>query len=295
MNFKNLGGTDIRLPEIGFGTWRYAAGSAPLRRAIELGATLIDTAEAYGTESIVGEAIQGLRNQVFVVTKASPRNFRRNDLLRAADRSLERLRTSHIDLYQLHWPNYTVPIEETMAAMEELVQSGKVRFIGVSNFSAAEVRKAQAALSRNRIVSVQVRYNLVDRTIERELLRYCQQNRITVIAHSPLAEGLSFIKARDRDGVLSRVAAAMGKSEAQVALNWCISKPNVIAIPKASTVEHVQEDCGASGWQLSPEQLRLLDQGIGYSRRGRAEAAARRAARRVLQSFGRQLGSGDQV
>jgi diketogulonate reductase-like aldo/keto reductase len=295
MNFKELGDTGIRLPEIGFGTWRYTAGPALLRRAIELGATFIDTAEAYGTESIVGEAIQGLRDRVFVATKASPRNFRPNDLLRAADRSLQRLRTSHIDLYQLHWPNYTVPIEETMAAMEELAWTGKVRFIGVSNFSAAELRKAQTALSRNRIVSNQVRYNLVDRTIERELLRYCQQNRVTVIAHSPLAEGLPCIEARDKNGVLGNVAAATGKSEAQVALNWCISKLNVIAIPKASTVEHVQEDCGASGWQLSSEQLRLLDQGIGFARRGRVEALARRTARRVLQRFGRQLGSGEQV
>jgi diketogulonate reductase-like aldo/keto reductase len=286
MKYKPLGNTSIKLPEIGFGTWRYAGGLAPLRKAISLGACLIDTAESYGTEEIVGEAIQGLRSNVFLATKVSPRNFRRADILRAADQSLRRLRSSYIDLYQLHWPNYTIPIEETMSAIEGLVDAGKVRFIGVSNFSAAELRKAQAALARHRVVSNQVRYNLVDRSIEVSVLRYCQEHKITVIAHSPLAEGLAYIRSRDPSGSLSGVAVSTGKTEAQVALNWCISRDGVIAIPKASSINHVEEDCGASDWRLAPDQFGLLDRGIDFRRRGHVERALRRVARHCLQKMG---------
>src|SRR5260370_33584407 len=143
----------IRLPEIGFGTWNYRGGVEPLRAAIECGARLIDTAESYGTEEIVGEAIKGRRHQVFLASKALPRNFRRRDLLAAAERSLRRLGTDHIDLYQLHWPNLTIPIEEPMRAMEELVDTGKIRFIGVSNFSVRDMVNAQASLSKQRIAA----------------------------------------------------------------------------------------------------------------------------------------------
>ena len=286
MNYKELAGSRLRLPEIGFGTWEYQGGVEPLRRGIDLGACLIDTAEAYGTEEIVGEAIKDVRDRVFVATKARPRHFRHADMLLAADDSLKRLRIDHIDLYQLHWPNYAVPIEETMAAMEELVDKGKVRFIGVSNFSLTDLKKAEAALSKYKIVSNQVRYNLVDRTMERGLLRYCQERGIAVIAHSPLARGLRHLTERDSHHVLQRVSAMTGKSEAQVALNWCISKEAVIAIPKASSIDHVEEDCGASGWRLPPEQIALLDRGIEFRRRGYVEAALRRMARHSLQRLG---------
>ena len=137
MNHKELANTGTRLAEIGLGTWQYEGGVEPLRTGIALGACFIDTAESYSTEEVVGRAIQGIRNKVFVATKVSPRHFRRSDVIRSAEASLRRLKTDYIDLYQLHWPNYAVPIEETMAAMEKLVESGKIRFIGVSNFSAA--------------------------------------------------------------------------------------------------------------------------------------------------------------
>jgi diketogulonate reductase-like aldo/keto reductase len=175
-----------------------------------------------------------------------------------------------------------------MAAMEELVEQGKIRFIGVSNFSVAELKKAQAALSKYKIVSNQVRYSLVERSIELELLRYCQETHLTVIAYSPLAKGLHHIKLRDPKNILVHVAAMTGKTESQVALNWCISKYAVIAIPKATSIDHVVEDCAASGWRLSPDQIRLLDEGMGFCRRGRHEATLRRLARRVLQRIGYQ-------
>jgi diketogulonate reductase-like aldo/keto reductase len=287
MFLRELANSDIRLPEIGFGTWNYSGGVEPLRAAIEYGACLIDTAEAYGTEEIVGKAIKGQRDRVFLATKVLPRNFRQCDLIAAAERSLRRLGTDRIDLYQLHWPNLTIPIEEPMRGMEKLVDEGKVRFIGVSNFSVRDLINAQAALGKQRIVANQVRYSLVERTIEGGLLQYCQKNGITVIAYSPLATGLGNIRAADPKGVLRKVAEASCKSKAQVALNWCISKENVIAIPKASTVAHVLEDIGASGWKLQPELARLLEERIGYRRSGALEIGARRAVRWGMQMIGR--------
>jgi len=287
MRLRELGNSGIRLPEIGFGTWNYGGGVEPLRAAIEYGACLIDTAEAYGTEEIVGKAIKGQRDRVFLATKVLPRNFRQCDLIAAAERSLRRLGTDHIDLYQLHWPNLTIPIEEPMKGMEKLVDEGKVRLIGVSNFSVRDLINAQAALAKQRIVANQVRYSLVERTIEGGLLQYCQKNGITVIAYSPLATSLANIGAVDPKGVLRKVAEASSKSTAQVALNWCISKENVIAIPKASTVAHVQEDIGASGWKLQPELARLLEERMRYRRRGALETGARRAVRWGMQMIGR--------
>jgi diketogulonate reductase-like aldo/keto reductase len=125
MLLGELANSGIRLPEIGFGTWNYRGGVEPLRAAIECGARMIDTAESYGTEEIVGEAIKGRRHQVFLATKVLPRNFKRPDLIATAERSLRRLGTDHVDLYQLHWPNLTIPIEEPMRGMEELVDAGK--------------------------------------------------------------------------------------------------------------------------------------------------------------------------
>ena len=286
MNRKRLGPQRIELPEIGLGTWKYKGGVAPLQHGIELGATLIDTAESYGTEEVVGEAIRGIRKEVFLATKISPHHFRRHDVHLAAEASLRRLGTDYIDLYQLHWPNLIVPLEETMSAMEELVEQGKVRFIGVSNFLVKELQRAQVALAHQKIFSNQVRYSLIDRTIEGKLLNYCQQNQIAVIAFTPLGHGLDQIAKMDPNGILKQVAGQVGKTCAQVALNWCFIQEGVVAIPKASTTEHVAENCGASGWQLSPEQVEQLERGIRYSRRGLMEMALRRTVRYFFQRFG---------
>ena len=285
MNYKELADTGVRLPEIGLGTWEYHGGVEPLRKGIAFGASLLDTAEGYGTEDIVGEAIKGVRDRVFVATKVSPNHFKRADLLMAADKTLQRLRTDHIDLYQLHWPNYAVPIEETMAAMGELVDVGKVRFIGVCNFSVDYLKRAQAALTKYRIVSNQVPYSLVNRNIEEvSLLGYCQMNRITVIAYSPLARGMHNIKREDARGILAEVAAMTGKTEAQVALNWCVSKEGVIAIPKATSIDRVVENCNASGWRLSMDQIRLVEK--AFPRRRPIHVALRRMAGRLLRKLG---------
>ncbi len=263
MEQRELGDTGVQVSEVGLGTWQYRGGVEPLRTGIALGATLVDTAEGYGTEPLVGKAIAGLRPEVFLATKVSGDHLKYDQVLRAAEQSLRRLGTDRIDLYQVHWPDSDVPIKETMRAMETLVEEGKVRYIGVSNFSVQEMEEAQGALTKHRVVCNQVVYNLSERHIEEDLLPYCQQHRVSVMAYSPLARGglTSGMPLRRRKAmdVLARIAQETGKTQAQVALNWCLSRPGVITIPKSDRQERVAENCGASGWRLSAEQVRALD------------------------------------
>lgn len=283
MEYRQLGRTDIRVPELGLGTHRYTGGVGPLRRGIELGASMVDTAESYGTEHIVGKALAGMRRQVIIATKFSPVHNRYRDVLEAADSSLRLLDTDYIDLYQLHHFTPAIPLAETLGAMEDLVDSGKVRFIGVCNFSVKQLKLSQAALGKHPVVSNQIDFSLITRDVEEGLFPYCREFGITIIAHSPLGRGLPNIRFRDRGNALSNVAAETGGSEAQVALNWCISHENVIAIPKGNSGDHVEDNCNASGWRLSPEQFALLEERIKpFRRRGDSEAALRKAARRIL-------------
>jgi diketogulonate reductase-like aldo/keto reductase len=281
MQLKELGGTGVMVPEIGLGTWKYSGGDGPLRRGIELGAFLIDTAEMYRTEDAVGRAVKGIREKTFIATKVLGSHLRYDQVKRAAENSLRLLGTDYIDLYQIHWPNSSVPIKETMRAMEDLVDSGVARYIGVSNFSVRELEEARSVMTRYSIVSNQVHYSLKRRGIERDVLPYCQKNQVTIIAYTPLANGSlavepqypldagrrSLLRAADRlrgqereRSALQAVASQVGKTPAQVALNWCVSRPNVIAIPKSNSVARTEENCGASGWRLSEEQLRYLDE-----------------------------------
>jgi len=264
MEMKELGNTGVMIPEIGLGTWRYRGGVEPLRKGIELGATLIDTAEGYGTEHVVGEAVEGIRDSVFIATKVSGRHLGYDDVLRAAEDSLNELGTDYIDLYQVHWPNSSYPMRETMRAMEALVTRGLVRFIGVSNFDLDEMIEAQTELSHTPIVSNQVLYNLNERGIEDDLLPYCIENGITVLAYTPLDDGNLAARPRfmpsKRIRALEEIARETGRTSAQVALNWCTSRENVVAIPKSNSVERTVENCGATGWRLSEEHLLLLDE-----------------------------------
>jgi diketogulonate reductase-like aldo/keto reductase len=279
---KPFSKTGLSVPEVGLGTWNYSGGAEPLRAGFDAGALFVDTAESYGSESVVGDAIAGLRDRVFVATKVSPAHFRFADVIAAADASLLRLKTDHIDLYQLHEPNSEVPIEETMSAMEQLVDAGKVRFIGVSNFSVNETTQAKAALRKHPLVSNQVRYSIIDRTIDRGLLAYCQKNDITVIAYSPLGRELQRLYDSDPDRVLPEVARAANKTIPQVALNWCLCKDGVVVIPKGSSVDHVLENCGASGWRLAPEFIQQLNNGVRFRQRGALDRFLRKALPRQV-------------
>ncbi len=263
MEFQKLGNTDIDIPDVGLGAWRYRGGVEPLRHGIDLGAYLIDTAEIYGTEAIVGEAIADRRDRVLLATKVAGHHMHYDDVLRAAEASLSRLKTDVIDLYQIHWPNARVPIAETMRAMETLVDRGQIRYIGVSNFSAAQLQQAQAAMRHHAIVSNQVLYSLNQRGIEQELLPYCQAHNITVMAYTPLDDGRLAARSRlrRRRGMreLEAIATDVQKTLAQVALNWCTSRPRVMVIPKSNRMDRIEENCGASGWRLSAEQVARLD------------------------------------
>lgn len=270
MELKELGATGTMVPEIGIGVWRYGGGVAPLLKAIDLGASLIDTAEVYGTEGVVGQAIKGIRDRVFVASKVAGNHLRHDDVLKAAEASLKRMHTSCIDLYQIHWPAGHVPITETMRAMEQLADRGMIKYIGVSNFSAAETREAMAAMNHHPIVSNQVIYSLNRRGIETELVPFCARNNVTVIAFTPLDSGRLAKRAQYESNpksmrTLEQVANEAGRSLAQVALNWITAKPGMITIPKSDHAERVEENCGASGWRLSADQLRSLDEAFAPS------------------------------
>lgn len=260
MKLKQLGTTGVSLSEIALGTSNFAATPDVLTYAIDnLGANFIDTAEIYGTEEAVGKALGKSKNKAFVATKVSGEHLRYDDLLKAADGSLARLGVKTIDLYQVHWPNQKVPLKETMKAMEELVDSGKVRFIGVSNFNVSQMEEAQASLKKHKVASNQVAYNLMDRRIEREVLPYCERNKITVLGHSALAGGELLRESAPGAEVLRKIANEMHKSTAQIALAWCLQNPNVIGIVKASSESHLREDCEAAGLKLTPEQMSKLN------------------------------------
>lgn len=285
MKLKELGNTGVFIPEIGMGTSNYRGGADPLRRGLEAGALFIDTAESYGTEAVIREAIAGMRDRVFLATKVSPENFRADGVRKSLDRSLRLLGVDTIDLLQLHYPNPATPIEETMGAIAGLVAAGKVRFAGVSNFSVSQLQQAQQAYGKYPIVSNQVRYNIIDRTIENGLLDYSRAHHITVIAYTPLARGLSRVMDCDPGGVIRKLAASLGKTPVQIVLNWCVCKEGVVAIPKGNSADHIVENCGASDWRLTPEQVALLDSGIQFRSRNRFDRLVRQYMPRSLSAI----------
>ena len=234
-----------------------------LRLGMDLGMRLIDTAEVYAhghSEEVVAEAVGQDRETVFIASKVSAENLSYENVLRSCESSLRRLKTPYIDLYQVHWPNTRIPIQETMRAMEKLVADGKVRYVGVSNFSKKQTREAQEALSKNDLAANQVEYSLDQRSIELELLPFCTAEHVTVIAYTPLGRGRIVGRGRNGGGkALDEIASKYAKTRAQVALNWLITKETVVTIPKAVNLEHVKENAGAAGWKLSPEDQEALN------------------------------------
>ena len=204
MDLKVLGRSGVKVPAVGMGTWRiggyYSRDSThddeavlALRRGIELGMYLIDTAEMYGAghaEEIVGEAIKPFpREEVFIVSKVLPENLHYGDVIRAAQGSLKRLQTDWIDLYLIHFPNPRIPLRETMEAMEKLVEANLIRYVGISNFGVSLIEEARSYLSKNDIAVNQVEYSLLERSIEKDVLPHCIERRITVMAYTPLGMG----------------------------------------------------------------------------------------------------------
>lgn len=252
-----------RVPALGQGTWQMAEAGAGRREAIEalrlgvdLGMTVVDTAEMYGegaVEEIVGEAIQGRRDQVFLVTKCYPQNASRKRMAEACARSLRRLRTDRVDLYLLHWPG-SVPLDETIDAFLRLKDEGKILDYGISNFDARGVGRFWSRPGGAGIATDQVLYNLGERGIEWDLLPWCRAQGVPLMAYTPLGQGELL-----RHPALQRVARRLDASAAQVALAWLLTQDGVLAIPKAGRVAHVRENRKAADLVLSRADLAELD------------------------------------
>lgn len=263
---KRLGNTDIMLPAIGQGMGQYVWDDSQveiLRAGIDLGMNFIDTAEGYDnghSEEIVGKAIKGIRDKVIIGTKFSPEHSAYDDVLKAAEGSLRRLQTDYIDLYQLHWMNPAVPWFDTRAALEKLVRDGKIRHIGVSNIS-LRTYQGRMWLGDTDIISLQMEYNLFDRTIEDIILPFCERDEITVIAYSPLDQGRIADKMVRRH-LLQLLGEKYDKTPAQIALRWLIDEPPVVVIPKTTNMEHLVENASAADFDLEEEDTKS----IGYYR-----------------------------
>jgi diketogulonate reductase-like aldo/keto reductase len=252
------------VPVIGQGTWRMGEDArardqevAALRLGLDLGLTHIDTAEMYGdgrAEEIVSEAIADRRAEVVVVTKVMPSGASYDGTLRAFEASLKRLRTSYVDVYLLHWWGNRHPIGETMRAMETLVERGLLRGIGVSNFDVPQLKAAQAALRRERLLCNQVLYHLGDRGVEKSVLPFCERAGIAVVGYTPLARG-GFL----RSGVVAEIARTHGRTPRQVALNFLTRRPSLFTIPKAAQLEHVRENAAALDFTLTAAEITAID------------------------------------
>lgn len=231
-----------------------------LRYGISLGMTLIDTAEIYASgmaEEIVGKAISGLeRDSIFLATKVWRNHMDYDGVISSCKKSIARMNVKNIDLYQIHWPDEYSPLNETLRAFEKLVDDGLVENIGVSNFSVSDLKKAMDALSRHEIKSNQMSYSLDYRKIESHVLPFCKENKIAVMAYSPLGTGDIFHGRKAK--VLSELGAKYNKTMAQIALNWIVSK-GVIAIPKAFRREHIDENSRASDFKLSESDIEYLE------------------------------------
>ncbi len=267
MRSTELGRTNEKIPVIGLGTWKYGADEKKEVEALEVGidagAKFIDTAELYGSEGIVGKAVKG-RDDVFIASKVFSSHLKYDEVLAACDASLKRLGIKTIDLYQLHFPNHSVPISETMSAMELLVKQGKIRYIGVSNFSINELEEARAVMKSNEIVSDQVEFSILARDAEKGLLEHCQKEKTTLIAYSPLGSGALYTPKYARLlEELSTIGKAHGKTATQIALAWLLAKEGVVAIPKAASKEHVLEDIGAADIRLGKDELESINTVIG--------------------------------
>jgi len=253
-----------QVPALGQGTWRmgenknaHADEVAALRLGIDLGMTLIDTAEMYGeggSEKVVADAIAGQRERVFVVTKVYPQNASRTELPKACERSLKRLRIDAIDLYLLHWRG-DVSLAEKVEAFEQLRSVGKIRRWGVSNFDVEDMKELLATENVSACAANQVLYNLENREIESGLLPWSQRNKIPIMAYSPVGHGRGLLN----NSTLNEIAKRKDATAAQVALAWVLRQPDVIAIPKASDQRHVRQNAQSLEIELTKEDLAEID------------------------------------
>jgi len=252
-----------RVPAFGQGTWhmgddrrRAAAETAALKLGIDLGMTLIDTAEMYGSggaEKIVAEAAQGQRDRLFIVSKVLPYNASQKGVIEACERSLKRLKTDRIDLYLLHWRG-SVPLAETLAAFMRLQRDGKIRHHGVSNFDLDDMQEWVGLSGGDTVAANQILYNFQRRGPEWELIPWCRERRIAIMAYTPLGQSRML-----QHKALAEIAGRHGATAAQVALAWLLHQDGTMVIPKATRQEHVRENRGALDLRLTADDLAALD------------------------------------
>jgi diketogulonate reductase-like aldo/keto reductase len=263
-----------QVPALGQGTWhmgddrrRAAAEAAALRLGIELGMTLIDTAEMYGSggaEEVVREAALGRRDELFIVSKVLPHNASRAGTVAACERSLKRLGTDRIDLYLLHWRG-SAPLAETLEGFSRLERDGKIRRHGVSNFDRRDLEEWVALAGGAAVAANQVLYNLATRGVEWDLVPWCRQRGVAIMAYTPLGHSRMLA-----DPALAEIARRHGATPAQAALAWLLRQDGTIVIPKASRPEHVRENRGALDIRLTPEDLAAIDRAFPPPRRKNA-------------------------
>lgn len=252
------------IPVLGMGTWQMGENKrdfqveiAALRRGLDLGLSLIDTAEMYGeggAEEMIAQAIVDRRAEAFLVSKVYPHNASKRGTIAACERSLKRLKTDYLDLYLLHWRG-SIPLAETLEAFETLQKAGKIRSYGVSNFDAEDMQEAALLRGGNGMVTNQVLYNLTRRGIEWDLLPWCRQHQIAIMAYSPIEQG-RLLQHRS----LQTIAQAHQATIAQIAIAWLLHQENVIVIPKASRIDHIEQNYAALDLHLNAEDLAALDQ-----------------------------------
>lgn len=251
------------IPILGQGTWRMGEKASQkqaeidaLKLGLDLGLSVIDTAEMYadgGAEKIVAEVIATRRSEVYLVSKFYPSNASYKELIAACDRSLSRLKTDYLDLYLLHWRG-SVPLSETLLGLQHLKQTGKILDYGVSNFDTDDLQEAESLPGGKEIVVNQVLYNLLRRGIEWDLLPWCKQRQLAIMAYSPV-EQRAFVN----DSQLKDIATQHNATPTQIALSWLLHQDNVLSIPKATNLAHVKENCAALDIQLTEPELRQLD------------------------------------
>jgi diketogulonate reductase-like aldo/keto reductase len=252
-----------RVPALGQGTWhmgedrrRAADEAAAVRLGIDLGMTLIDTAEMYGSggaEEVVARAAQGVRDSLFIVSKVYPHNASRDGVVAACERSLQRLATDRIDLYLLHWRG-SIPLAETLDGFQRLERDGKIRYYGVSNFDRADMAEWVRLKGGDMVAANQVLYNLSRRGPEWDLMPWCREHQVAIMAYTPLGQGHML-----GNPALAEVARRHNATAAQIALAWLLRQDGTIVIPKASRLEHVRENRGALDVALTEEDIAALD------------------------------------
>jgi len=269
------------VPALGQGTWMMGEQASQrkaeieaLRLGLDLGMTLIDTAEMYGeggAEEVVGEAMRGRREEVYLVSKVYPHNATRRGMIAACERSLKLLRTDYLDLYLHHWRG-AVPLEETLEALQSLKDAGKILDYGVSNYDTSDMEEAAALPGGEQIATNQVLYNLVHRGVEWDLVPWCRQRGIPVMAYSPIEHSPREQRSMLQHPQLASIAQRHGATPAQIALAWLLRQEQTIVIPKASNPQHVHENCAALEIGLNADDLAQLDQAFPPPRRKTALA-----------------------